>query len=110
MYSATLRRRLTVSSSGQLDFGRPPSIAVLRTNAHAGDEQMNIEQGMSKEEGRGLSEEMATRNTKHHEERYKLDVLEDLGSAIQFVLCFWRLFVANTLLPSTFLVRHSSVS
>ncbi len=26
-----------------------------------GDEQMKIEQGMSKEEGRGLSEEMATK-------------------------------------------------
>jgi hypothetical protein len=52
---------------------------------------MNTEQGMSKEEVRGLSEEMATKNAKNHKERYK------------------RLFVATTLLPSTFLVRHSSV-
>jgi len=36
---------------------------------------MNIEQGMSKEEGRSLSEEMATRNAKHHQERYKLTYL-----------------------------------
>ena len=33
---------------------------------------MNLEQGMSKEEGRGLSEEMAT---KKREERYKLTYL-----------------------------------
>ena len=36
---------------------------------------MNIEQGMSKEEGRGLSEEMATKNAKNHKERYKLTYL-----------------------------------
>jgi len=34
-------------------------------------EQMNIEQGMSKEEGRRLSEKMATKNAKNHKERYK---------------------------------------
>jgi len=33
---------------------------------------MSIEQGMSKEEGRGLSKEMATNNAKDHKERYKL--------------------------------------
>jgi hypothetical protein len=30
---------------------------------------MKIEQGMSKEEVRGLSEEMATKNAKNHKER-----------------------------------------
>jgi hypothetical protein len=30
-----------------------------------GNEQTNIEQGMSKEEGRGLSEEIATKNAKN---------------------------------------------
>jgi len=33
---------------------------------------MSIEQGMSKEEGRGLSKEIATKNAKKHKERYKL--------------------------------------
>ncbi len=33
---------------------------------------MNIEQGMSKEEGRGLSEEMAATNAKNHKQRYTL--------------------------------------
>jgi hypothetical protein len=37
----------------------------------AENEQMNPEQGMSKEEGRGMSEEMATKNAKNHKERYK---------------------------------------
>jgi hypothetical protein len=34
--------------------------------------QKNIEYGMSKEEGRGLSEEIATKNAKNHKERYRL--------------------------------------
>ncbi len=36
---------------------------------------MNIEQGMSKEAGCGQSEEMATTNTKNHNEHYKLTYL-----------------------------------
>ena len=36
---------------------------------------MKIEQGMPKEEVRDLSDEMATKNAKHHQERYKLTYL-----------------------------------
>lgn len=36
---------------------------------------MKIEQGMSKEEVRGLSEEMAAENAKNHQERYQLTYL-----------------------------------
>ena len=70
---------------------------------------MNIEQGMSKEEGRGLSEEMATKNAKNHKERYKLTYLRIRNQSFYSSRVFLRLFVATTLLPSTFLVRHSSV-
>jgi hypothetical protein len=67
---------------------------------------------MSKEEGRRLSEEIATKNAKKTTRTLQADGFESIKSVILFlfVLCFLQLFVAITLLPSTFLVRHSSVS
>jgi hypothetical protein len=72
---------------------------------------MNIEQGMSKEEGRGLSEEIATKNAKNHNESLKLTYLGDRNQSCHAISSrvFLRFFVAITLLPSTFLARHSSV-
>jgi hypothetical protein len=41
----------------------------------AGNEPMKIEQGMSKEEGSGLTEKIATGNAKDHKGRYELTYL-----------------------------------
>ncbi len=65
---------------------------------------------MSKEEVRGSSEEMATKNAKIHKEcdKLKYSRIRNLSFYWARVL-FWRLCVATILLPSTFLVRYSSV-
>jgi hypothetical protein len=85
-------------------------VFVTRIHRRAGNELMNIEQGMSKEEGRRLSEEMATKKRQKSQRASQADVFESLKSVITIRFVFFlRLFVATTLLPSTFLVRHSSV-
>jgi len=64
---------------------------------------------MSKEDGRGLSEEMAAKKREKPQRARQTDVFENLESVILFVWCFLCLFVATTLLPSTFLDQYSSV-
>jgi hypothetical protein len=64
---------------------------------------MKIEQGMSKEEVRGLSEEMAAKKREQSQRALQADVLENLRSVIRVVSCFcifsWRLpfFLRNSL-------------
>ncbi len=70
------------------------------------NEQMNIEQKISKEEGQGPSAEAATRNANEcHPRTY----LKDLEQSLYSSGVFLRLFAAILLVPSAFLVRHSSV-
>ena len=61
---------------------------------------MNIEQGMSKEEGSRLSDVIATKNAKNE---LQADVFERLRSVIPFVSCFFGVF--SWRLP--FFLRHS---
>jgi hypothetical protein len=56
-----------------------------------------------------LSEEMATKNAKNHKERYMLTYLRIHNQSCYSFRVSLRRFVATALLPSTFLVRHSSV-
>jgi hypothetical protein len=64
---------------------------------------MNLEQGMSKEEGRGLSEEMAT---KKREERYKLTYLRTYNQSFLFVLCSFATLRSDY--PSSFHIPCST--
>jgi hypothetical protein len=64
---------------------------------------MNIEQGMSKEEGSWLSEEMATKNAKKTQTALHADIFEHSKSVVPFVSCFFCVFSWR----HPFFFRHS---
>ncbi len=61
---------------------------------------MNTEQGMSKEEVRGPSEEMATKKRENPQRALRADVFKYLQSVILFVSCFFVPFRGDY--PSAF--------
>ena len=84
--------------------------AFVKQSCQGPQEQMNIEQGMSKEEGSSPRKGARTR----HEPNRRTD-FEFLNTSACHALCGFSRFLwpslptTLVLLPSTFLVRHSSV-